>query len=523
MKRRDFLGLAGLSAMASIQSKKRASARPNILFCLADDVSYPYMGASGRNWIKTPAFDRVAREGLLFSHAYTPNAKCAPSRSCILTGRNSWQLEEAANHWCYFPTKFRTFCEVLSENGYHVGHTLKGWGPGVAAGAAGQPRGLTGTAYNARKAVPPARFISNCDYAWNFDDFLNSRPGKEPFFFWYGSIEPHRPTQFRVGIEKSGRRLSDVTAVPGFWPDNEVVRTDLLDYGFEIEYFDSHLERMLALLDRRGELDNTLVIVSADNGMPFPRAKGQCYEYSNHMPLAVMWGSGIRNPGRTIDDYVSFIDFAPTFLEIADLDLKKCGMQAITGASLADIFRTSAAGVTNRKRDCVLIGKERHDVGRPHDGGYPIRGIVKNGYLYLRNFETSRWPAGNPETGYLNCDGSPTKTECLKARQNTETRRYWDLSFGKRPEEELYKVTSDPECLQNLADQPESRPLKGRLRTELLTRLKKQQDPRMLGKGDIFDRYLYADETNRNFYDRYMKGERLTAGWVNPTDFEKID
>jgi arylsulfatase A-like enzyme len=241
------------------------------------------------------------------------------------------------------------------------------------------------------------------------------------------------------------------------------------------------------------------------------------------MPLAMMWASGIRNPGRTVDDYISFIDFAPTFLETAEVDLKNCGMQAITGASLADIFRTSAAGVTNRRRNSVLIGKERHDVGRPHDVGYPIRGIVKNGYLYLRNFETSRWPAGNPETGYLNCDGSPTKTECLKARHNTETRRYWDLSFGKRPEEELYKVTTDPECLQNLADKPESKDLKQRLRTELLDRLRKQEDPRMLGKGDVFDKYLYADEANRNFYERYRNGERLTASWVNPTDFEKLD
>ncbi|RPJ62784.1 MAG: heparan N-sulfatase, partial [Acidobacteria bacterium] len=505
MKRRDFLSLAGLSALTSIQPKKTTSLRPNILFCLADDVSYRYMGASQCSWIRTPGFDRVAREGLLFTRAYTPNAKCAPSRSCILTGRNSWQLEEAANHWCYFPAKFKTFCEALSANDYHVGHTLKGWGPGVAGGAGGEPRNMTGTAYNARKTTPPARFISNCDYAGNFEDFLNSRPGKEPFFFWYGSIEPHRATQFRVGIEKSGKRLSDVTAVPGFWPDNEIVRTDLLDYAFEIEHFDSHLERMLALLDRRGELENTLVVVTADNGMPFPRAKGQCYDYSNHMPLAMMWASGIRNPGRTIDDYVSFIDFAPTFLEIADVNEKSCGMQTIAGKSFTDVLRTSAAGVISRKRDFVLIGKERHDVGRPGDAGYPIRGIVTNGYLYLRNFETSRWPAGNPETGYLNCDGSPTKTECLKARHHPETRRYWDLSFGRRPEEELYKVATDPYCLENLADRPELSMLINQLRAELSVRLTQQGDPRRAGKGAVFDKYPYADEVNRNFYDRYMR------------------
>ncbi|RPI27302.1 MAG: heparan N-sulfatase [Acidobacteria bacterium] len=523
MKRRDFLGLAGMAALTANRSAVPGSSRPNILFCLADDVSYPHMGAYGCRWIKTPGFDRVAREGLLFNRAYTPNAKCAPSRACILTGRNSWQLEEAANHWCYFPARFKTFCEALAKNGYHVGHTLKGWGPGVATGPDNQPRSLTGKAFNKRKTVPPVEHISDCDYAANFEDFLNSRLDDAPFFFWYGSIEPHRAIQFRGGIEKGGKKLSDIPNVPGFWPDNETVRTDLLDYAFEIEYFDRHLQQMLALLDRKGYLENTLVVVTADNGMPFPRAKGQAYEYSNHMPLAVMWKAGIQRPGRRIDDYVSFIDFAPTFLEIAKVDPNSAGMQALTGGALTDIFNSTTAGIVSRKRDSVLVGKERHDVGRPHDAGYPIRGIFKDGYLYLRNFEIDRWPAGNPETGYLNCDGSPTKTECLKARHRPETRRYWELSFGKRPAEELYCPARDPDCLQNLADRPQSRELKARLQKELFTRLREQNDPRILGNGHVFDRYPYADEKNRNFYERYTKGEDIRANWVNASDFEKLE
>ena len=95
--------------------------RPNILFAVADDISFPHMGAYGPSWVSTPGFDRVAQEGLLFSRAYTPNAKCAPSRSIILTGRHSWQLGAAANHWPYFPEEFRTYAEALSEHGYHVG------------------------------------------------------------------------------------------------------------------------------------------------------------------------------------------------------------------------------------------------------------------------------------------------------------------------------------------------------------------------------------------------------------------
>ncbi|HAW29556.1 MAG TPA: heparan N-sulfatase, partial [Planctomycetaceae bacterium] len=125
-------------------SESSAKKRPNILFCIADDASFPHMGAYGCSWVKTPGFDRVAREGLLFNNAYTPNAKCAPSRACILTGRNSWQLKEAGNHMAFFPPEFKTYVESLADNGYAVGKTAKGWAPGVAVDANGKRRDLAG-------------------------------------------------------------------------------------------------------------------------------------------------------------------------------------------------------------------------------------------------------------------------------------------------------------------------------------------------------------------------------------------
>lgn len=82
-----------------------AADRPNILFAIADDWGTDHAGVYGCDWIKTPSFDRLAKEGILFRRAYTPNAKCAPCRAIILTGRNSWQLEDACNHINYFPAK----------------------------------------------------------------------------------------------------------------------------------------------------------------------------------------------------------------------------------------------------------------------------------------------------------------------------------------------------------------------------------------------------------------------------------
>ncbi len=509
-------GFAGTIHGHSLPSPEKQ--RPNILFCIADDQSYAHTGANGCKWVKTPAFDRVAREGILFSNAFTPNAKCAPSRSCILTGRNSWQLEAAANHVPFFPAKFTTYAETLLQNGYHVGYTAKGWAPGDPGMVNGKNRELLGPAYSAIKTTPPAKFISQVDYTANFEAFLKDNTAGKPFCFWFGSTEPHRPYEFKAGATKGGKSPSEIDKIFGFWPDNDTVRNDLLDYAYEIEYFDSHIAKMLKVLKDKGLLENTIVIITADNGMPFPRIKGNAYMLANHLPLAVMWPAGIKNPGRTISDFVSFTDFAPTFLDVAGVSPGKSGMQNMEGKSLVPLF---SATQKEKFRDFMVVGKERTDLGRPDDQGYPIRGIVTGEFLYLRNYHPERWPAGNPETGYMDCDGSPTKSFILNDRRSKGKSRYWDLNFGKFPGEELYLVTQDQECIKNLAENPEYAAVKRDLIQKMTVKLKNDGDPRMSGKGDIFDTYPYSENT-RNFYNRVMSGEKLKAGWINQTDIERI-
>jgi len=517
---RTRLALVGLLLLSAFTASAAAK-RPNILFCIADDWSYGHASAYGAKWLKTPGFDRVAREGLLFHNAFTPNAKCAPSRSIIITGRYSWQLEEAANHICYFPAKFKSVVEVLGENGYTTAFTGKGWGPGVANDANGKPRQMTGKPYQAKKLKPDTSGITATDYAANFADFLTEKPKDQPFFFWYGSLEPHRAYEYGSGVAKGGKKLTDIDRVPGYWPDNEVSRNDMLDYAYEVEHTDKHLVRMLELLEQRGELENTIVIVTSDHGMPFPRVKGQAYEDSNHIPLAIRWPAGIKVAGRVIQDYVNFTDLTPTFLELAQIDQKKSGMQAISGQSLSDILYSSKEGQVNPKRDHVLVGMERHDVGRPNDVGYPIRGIIKDNLLFLQNYEPDRWPACNPETGYLNCDAGAIKSWILENRTSLESKKFWSLAFGKRPGEELYDLKKDQDCVVNLASAQSLEKQKLALKQQMEKELKEQGDPRMFGNGKIFDEYIYADEKTRNFYERYMKGEKVKAGWVKDSDFEK--
>lgn len=520
MKQAPFFGIFVVTANAHALVSAE-TVHPNILFAIADDWSYPHAGAYGCRWVNTPTFDRVARDGVLFSNAYTPNAKCAPSRACILTGRNSWQLKAAGNHCPFFPLEFKSYVEALDSSGYFVGMTAKGWAPGVATNASGGLRELTGRPFNRRTASPPTDGICNNDYAANFEDFLDAVPTNRPWCFWYGGVEPHRAYEYGSGVAAGGKKPGEIDRVPDYWPDNEVVRNDMLDYAFEVEHFDRHLGRMLAELEKRGQLDNTLVVVTSDNGMPFPRAKGNEYEAANHMPLAIMWKCGILISGRTASDYVSFVDFAPTFIEVAGVEWSQTGMAATAGHSLTDIFNSRSTGRINPSRDHVLLGQERHDVGRPHDWGYPIRSIIKDGWLYLCNFEPSRWPAGNPETGYLNTDGSPTKTEVLSAHRKNVNDYHWALCFGKRLDEELYDLKLDPDCLNNLAARPEQQALKKQLQQQLFAELKQQGDPRLSGNGGVFEAEPYAG-AERNFYERFMRGDRLKANWVNENDFEKI-
>ena len=514
MKRILCLFVAG--AFLELARAEAVPSKPNILFAVADDWSYGHAGAYGCDWVKTPAMDRVASDGLLFTHAYTPCGKCAPSRSAILTGRNPWQLKAAANHWCTFPPDFKTYAEALAGHGYFVGMTGKGWGPGIAKDAEGKDRQMAGRPFSKRQAPPPTPDIASNDYSANFADFLDAAPKDQPWCVWYGGWEPHRGYEFGSGVAKGGKKLSDIDRVPACWPDNETVRNDMLDYAFEVEHFDRHLGAMLEEIKKRGQLDNTLVVVTSDNGMPFPHDKGHAYNDSDHLPLAMMWKNGIRKPDRAVDDYVSFIDLAPTFLDVAGVAWMKSGMAATAGRSLSDVFASEKSGRAIPGRDHVLIGKERNDVGRPHDWGYPIRGIVKGDMLYLHNFEPARWPGGNPETGYTETDGSPTKTEVLKSSLSPGGKQFWDACFGMRSADELYDLRRDPDCVTNLAATVPFDALK----RQLFDELKKQDDPRLAGKGEVFDTYPYANQADRGFYEKFMSGEKVHAGWVNDSDFQ---
>ncbi|RMD83550.1 MAG: heparan N-sulfatase [Lentisphaerae bacterium] len=475
-----------------------AEKRPNILFCIADDASH--FSAYGHTFVSTPNCDRVAREGILFNNMFTTNPKCAPSRASILTGKHTWELKEACTHWCVFPSpeELSVYPDILEQAGYHVGHTGKGWGPGDFQ-RRGRKHNPAGKAWNSRTLTPPeGSRISNCDYAANFRDFMAERKPGQPFCFWYGAREPHR--QYNLGEGRRNGKIPDPNLpIPPYWPQEDIVREDMNDYAFEIEWFDRHVGLMLDYLEEIGELDNTLVIVTSDNGAPFPRVKGNMYDDDFRLPFALMWRDRVKG-GRVVDDLCSFIDLAPTFYELAGVD----SPPPVSGKSLTDIMFAEGSGMVTETRTRAYMGRERHDVGREGDVGYPVRCVRTPKYLYVRNFKPHLWPACNPETGFPGCDGSPTKKRILELHEAGDN-FYFSLAFGKRPLEELYDMVHDPHCMINLAEREEYRAIKESLWKDLQAVLEATGDPRIRGEGDIFDTYEYVGNPTHS-WKRYLEG-----------------
>ena len=328
------------------------------------------------------------------------------------------------------------------------------------------PGNPAGHPFNKRTLKPPYKGMSNMDYGANFADFLAARPESQPFCFWLGTREPHRGYG-KDNWKLAGKTLDDVQ-VPGYWPDTPSIRGDLADYGLEVEWYDTQIGRAVALLDEKGLLENTLIIATSDHGMPFPRVKGQLYDDAVRVPFAVRWDAQIP-PGRVVTDFINFPDLAPTLLELAKVEPPA----QMTGASFASQLLSTRSGRLDSQRNHALLGKERHDIGRT-DGNrlsvaYPVRALRTDRFLYVRNFKPHRWPVGNPEYGFLNCDGSPTKRLLQSYATDPANQHYYAWSFGKRPEEELYDVNLDPDCLTNLADQSNYQTIKAELWQHLET------------------------------------------------------
>jgi len=506
--------------------------KPNIVFAFADDWGR-YAGAyaalegegSINELLRTPNFDRVAAEGAIFTNAFVPAPSCTPCRSSILSGQYFWQTGLGAIlSGAVWDETIPTYPLTLEENGYFIGYTYKVWSPGRTRNA---PYGAERTRYEpagakfggfshvATERVPEmgvegARESLLEETRRNFDAFLEARPEGRPFCYWWGPTNTHRTWEKGSGKALWGLEPDDLKGrLPSFLPDVHDVREDVCDYLGECQAVDAGLGVLLDRLEEIGELDNTLVVVSGDHGIPgFPRGKCNLYDIGCEVALAARWPGRIK-PGRVVEDFVNLMDLAPTFLEAAGTEVPG----SMTASSLLPVLESDRSGQVEPGRDFVVTGRERH-VHNAREGflPYPQRAIRTRDHLYIVNFEPDRWPAGEPQglddlaapapafeklesdtwTVYPDMDASPTKAWIIHHRAEEGVRDMFEIGFGKRPREELYDLRSDPDHMNNLANDPGHAEVKEALAARLMEVLREQRDPRVVESPCRFEQPPYA-------------------------------
>ena len=463
-------GLSGffmLLALSFFSCKEAVTQKPNILFILADDWSYPYARLYGDTTLRTPNIDRLARHGTVFTNAYCAAPSCTPSRAAILTGRYPHNLGEGVNLCGKLDHSVPTYVQLLEKEGYQVAFDRKGWAPGD----------FHKMGYSENPAGKMAEF----------DTLINQLPTGKPFFFWFGTNDPHRPFELgggkKAGIDPKAIRL------PAFLPDVPEVRGDIADQLAEVERFDREIGDLLKKLEQSGQLENTIVVVTSDNGMPFPRAKANLYDYGTRVPLLISrFSEGEKQPARNAS-FVNLIDLMPTFLDWAGVKQRP----DVDGLSLVPVL--SGQQAVHRKE--VFLERERHCLCRAefdYGAGYPMRAIRTKDYLYIRNFRPDRMPAGDesiPNTPSIfgDVDGGPTKIYMMDHRSDAAVKPLFALGFGKRPAEELFVLKNDPYNIHNRVDDANLAPVKKELSERLANWMKQESDPRLEGGGDKIDRY----------------------------------
>jgi arylsulfatase A-like enzyme len=471
--RREFIKTAGavaagmaLNGFGVLPSEAaEGDHRPNIVFMIADDWSYPHASVYGDKIVKTPNFDKVANEGVLFTNSFCAAPTCTASRGGVCTGQAIHRLDEGANLYGSLPGRFKTYPDILEAQGYTVGMSGKGWAPGPLENA-GRTRNPAGPEFK------------------NFKEFMAQAPKDKPFCFWFGSHFPHRDYEPGCGA-KSGMKPEDVE-VPPFLPDTPEIRNDILDYYWEVQQFDAQVGAVLGNLELSGRAENTIVVITSDNGMPFPRSKANLYDVGTHMPLAIRWPAKVRG-GRKVDDPVGHTDFAPTFLDAAGIKPPS----DMTGTSLLDLLQGDG------NRDAVFTERERHVNCRKGDLSYPARAVRTKDFLYIRNFRPDLWPAGDPEMWvavgpFGDIDTSPSKKLLLNRRDDSEIKPFFDLATAKRPAEELFDLKKDPWNLHNVADDPDYAGTTKKLAKKLKAWMAKTDDPRAKNPDDDrWDKYHY--------------------------------
>ncbi|MBY0508143.1 MAG: sulfatase [Bryobacteraceae bacterium] len=416
LSRRKLLQSTPAAALA------QTSPPPNIVFLISDDHSVGDLGCYGNRVVTSPHLDRMAREGMRFTHGFVSSSQCSPNRASIFTGCTPHTVGMSRLH-APLPDWEPTVLDQLKERGYFTGIF--------------------------RKHHQGAGFQQRLDFYGNaqapFSQFFDALPKNRPFFLQLGFSDPHRP--YQDGAFSPPHDPAAVT-VPPFLPDTREVRKDLAHYHDFIARMDAECGQLFALLRERGLAGNTVVFMTGDNGMPFPRAKGTCYDIGLRTPLLAWWPGRIA-PGTVNSDLIAHVDFAPTWLEIAGLK-PAAKMQ---GKS----FLPALLGKPYVPREAVFSERNWHD------NFDPIRSVRTRTHKLILN-AAPHFPYRPPS----DLAASPSweqMTKLVKSGGLSEEQRL--VFTPTRAAIELYDLERDPHEFQNVADDPARRAVKAALMDRL--------------------------------------------------------
>ncbi|MEG3656796.1 sulfatase [Arenibacter palladensis] len=460
------------------QEKKSSKVSPNIIIFIADDLSATDLEPYGNSFVQTPNISFLAKNGLKFNNAILTTSSCSPSRISIMTGRYPHNTGAAELH-TEPEVAFESMASKLNQKGYYTGHAGK-WHMGSLL-----KQGFDNIYEN---------YEQNGDGGEDmWIPSLREREKNKPFFFWFASYDPHRiwgENQF-----SSVHNPKDIE-VPLTLIDNDSTRIDLSKYYNEIKRFDFHIGKVIEELKRQQMFENTIIIVMADNGRPFPRDKTRLYHSGIRTPLIIHWPKFIKR--STSNSLISSIDIAPTILDV-------CGIvnpKSFQGKSFLDIVKNP-----NRKfRNYAFAEHNWHDY-EAHE-----RMVRTTEYLYILNFRSQF-----PNQGPADAINSPSFRSLVKANyEGNLTPEQADVFLSSRPTEELYELKNDPFQINNIVNVEKHSKIHLKLKDVLLEWMDKTCDnvPNKL-TTDWYSRNT-GKRLKENFgIRREMPGKRLNADQCN--------
>ncbi|MHC4643533.1 MAG: sulfatase-like hydrolase/transferase [Planctomycetota bacterium] len=441
--RRDFLKALGLHASffaipGCINTAKRpfnemSGEKPNILWITCEDIN-PYLGCYGDAYTITPNLDKFAAEGLLYTNAYATAPVCAPARSCLITGVHATSLgTQHLRSDVKLPKQIKCFPEYLRSAGYYCSNNYK--------------KDYNFTDINVwdessqtahwRKRKPEQPFFSVVNFTSTHQGQIN---GSDEEFF----------TKYRSTLKPEELHDPAKVPLPPYYPDTPMVRKIWTRYYDLITFMDKQVGDLLTQLKDDGLADNTIVFFFSDHGLGVPRHKRTLYDSGLHVPLIIRFPEKYKNfaplkAGRKADRLVSFVDFAPTVLNLVGLPIPAC-MQG----------RAFLGGQTGPERKYIFGASSRVDEV------YEMSRCVRDKrYKYIRNYM--------PHLPYVQPSEYPDRAEIMKELRrvveegglNDTQKLFWQPT---KLVEELYDTHADPHEVRNLAESPDHQRILERMR-----------------------------------------------------------